>query len=149
MPQSDVQLDRIIETFEFLDDWEERFAYLIDLGKKLPSMEAADKNEANRVHGCQATVWLKPHLAAEDPPRLEFSAESDAFIVNGLIAILLSAYNGRSPREVAEYDVEGLLKRLGLEEHLSPTRRNGLHSMIGRIRELASHAANGTMEKPT
>ncbi|TVQ54648.1 MAG: SufE family protein [Phycisphaerales bacterium] len=149
MPQTDVQLDRIIETFEFLDDWEERFAYLIDLGKKLAPMDPADKNDANRVHGCQATVWLKPQITNDDPPRFEFSAESDAFIVNGLIAILLSAYNGRTPREVADYDAEGLLKRLGLEEHLSPTRRNGLHSMIGRIRELASHAANGTKEQST
>lgn len=142
MTQVDVQLDRIIETFEFLGDWEERFTYLIDLGKKLPSMDEADRNEANRVHGCQATVWLKAE-AVGNPPVMEFSAESDAFIVNGLIAILLSALNGKTPREVLDFDAPGLFTRLGLIEHLSPTRRNGLHSMIGRIREIAAAYAAG------
>lgn len=139
MTQVDVQLDRIIETFEFLGDWEERFTYLIDLGKKLPPMAEADRTDANLVHGCQATVWLKADLIG-DPLRMEFSAESDAFIVNGLIAILLSALNGKSPREVVEFDAPGLFTRLGLIEHLSPTRRNGLHSMIDRIREIAASA---------
>jgi cysteine desulfuration protein SufE len=140
MTQVDVQLDRIVETFEMLDDWEERYRFLIDLGKKLKPMNESDRTEENRVHGCQSQVWLTAKLHENNgyPPAMELSAESDAFIVNGLIAILLSACNGRTPREVIEFDAEGLFRRLDLVEHLSPTRRNGLHSMIGRIREVAA-----------
>lgn len=133
----DVHLDRIIEAFEVLDDWEDRYRYLIDLGKGLKPMDAADKVEANRVHGCQATVWLKASVSGDGT--LHLAAESDAFIVNGLIAILLSAFDQRRPSEVRAYDVKGLFDRLGLVEHLSPTRRNGLYAMIGRIHEIAQH----------
>lgn len=144
MTQTDAQLDRIIETFEILDDWEERYRFLIDLGKKLKPMTEADRTEANRVHGCQSQVWMTASLHKSNgcPSAMEFSAESDAFIVNGLISILLSAYNGRTPREAIEFDAEALFKRLDLVEHLSPTRRNGLHSMIGRIREIAAGYAS-------
>lgn len=135
MTQADVQIDRIIEAFEILDDWEERYRYLIDLGKKLKPMEAVDRVEANRVHGCQATVWLKARL--NDAGHLELAAESDAFVVNGLIAILLCAYDKSTPREILALDARGLFDRLGLVEHLSPTRRNGLYAMIGRIHEIA------------
>jgi cysteine desulfuration protein SufE len=140
MTQVDVQLDRIVETFEMLDDWEERYRFLIDLGKKLKPMSETERTDANRVHGCQSQVWMTANLRQRNgyPPAMELSAESDAFIVNGLIAILLSAYNGRTPREVIEFDAEGLFRQLDLVEHLSPTRRNGLHSMIGRIREIAA-----------
>jgi cysteine desulfuration protein SufE len=138
MTQIDVQLDHIIEGFEFLEDWEDRYRFLLDLGKKLPALDEADRTDTHKVHGCQSQVWMTAKVRDVDGrPAMEFSAESDAFIVNGLIAILLSAYNGKSPREVIEFDAEGLFKRLDLVEHLSPTRRNGLHSMIGRIREMA------------
>jgi len=132
-----------------LDDWEERYRFLIDLGKKLPPLDEADRTEANRVHGCQSQVWMKARLQRDNggPGAMEFSAESDAFIVNGLIAILLSAYNGRPPQDVIQFDAEGLFKRLGLVEHLSPTRRNGLHSMIGRIREIATGCAGAMNQK--
>lgn len=152
MTQVDTQLDHIVETFELLDDWEERYRFLIDLGKKLKPMDEADRTEENRVHGCQSQVWMTATLHRNSRPSaaMEFSAESDAFIVNGLIAILLSAYNGRTPREVIAYDVEQLFTRLDLIEHLSPTRRNGLHSMIGRIREIAAgYASEINQEKPT
>ena len=132
-------LDRIAGNFAALDDWEQRFGYLLDLGKKLPPMDAADRTDANRVHGCQATVFMKPRLVGA-PPHVHLSAWADAATVCGLITILLTMYSGKSPQEIASIDAESYFKKLGLEDHLSPTRRNGLHSMIQRIRAIAQHA---------
>lgn len=136
MTQVEVDIDRIIQTFEVLDDWEERYRYLLDLGKKLKPLDQTDRTEENRVHGCQATVWLKASMNEQGV--LELSAESDAFVVNGLIAILLSAFNGATPRTILEFDAPALFEQLGLIEHLSPTRRNGLHSMIRKIQHIAA-----------
>jgi cysteine desulfuration protein SufE len=132
-----LSLDRIAANFEALEDWEQRFSYLLDLGKKLPPMDIADQVEPNRVHGCQATVFLKPNIEGS-PPRLQFSAWADAPTVCGLIAILLTMYGGKTLDEVKSLDAEGYFRGLGLEEHLSPTRRNGLHAMIQRIRAIAA-----------
>lgn len=130
-------IDEITETFEFLGDWEERFAYLIDLGKKLPPMDERDIVDANRVSGCQASVWMKIDLdESTTPTRLSMNATSDAHIVNGLIAILLSLYAGKPVDQLGSVDPDGVLKTLELEDHLSPTRRNGLHAMISRIRAM-------------
>jgi len=136
-------IDELIENFEFLGDWEQRFTYLIDLGKRLPPMPEEDRNESTRVHGCQATVYMKDHVLPTDPPTLELSACADAHIVNGLIAILMSIYNGRTPDEAIDLDAESIFRRLDLVEHLSPTRRNGLHAMLTRIRALAATHTNG------
>lgn len=135
-------LERIAGNFAALDDWEQRFNYLLDLGKKLPPMDSADKTEPNRVHGCQATVYLKPRVdtAAAATSRINLSAWADAATVCGLITILLTMYSGKSPSEIAAIDAESYFTKLGLEEHLSPTRRNGLHSMISRIRAIAQQA---------
>lgn len=138
MNQSIPAIQEIEDTFEFLGDWEERFTYLIDLGKKLPEMPEADRVEANRVHGCQATVWLKADL--DDDNRLSLRAVSDAHIVNGLIAIMLSLYDGTTPAEARAIDAKAVVDRLGLSEHLSPTRRNGLWAMIERIAALTANA---------
>ena len=135
--EQEKQAEELVEMFELLDDWEDRYRFIIDLGKQLPPMPAEQKVEPNRVHGCQATVYLAPHVVEGEPPRIQFLAESDAAIVNGLIAILQRVYSGHSPREILDYDIEALLQRLGLEEHLSPTRRNGLHEMVKRIRTIA------------
>lgn len=134
---ADMTLDELVESFELLGDWESRFGYLIDLGKQLPPMDAADKSEANRVHGCQAQVWLK--LMPDDDGRIQIIADSDAFIVRGLIAVLLAIYNGRSAEEIANIDGPGELGRLDLAAHLSPTRKNGLFAMVQRIHELAAN----------
>lgn len=134
------EVEEIREDFELLEDWEDRFQYVIDLGKKLPPLPPEDVNEANRVHGCQASVWLvmdPPEAGQNGEPRVHLRAISDAHIVNGLIAIVLSLFNGKTPREVLQTDAEGFVRGLGLEEHLSPTRRNGLHAMLRRVRELA------------
>jgi cysteine desulfuration protein SufE len=136
-----LNLDRIAANFESLEDWEQRFSYLLDLGKKLPPMDAADRVEPNRVHGCQATVFLKPDIEGS-PPRLQFSAWADAPTVCGLIAILLTMYSGKTLDEVKSLDAESYFRGLGLEEHLSPTRRNGLHAMIQRIRAIAASLLN-------
>ena len=138
-PATSLNLDKIAANFELLDDWEDRFTYLIELGRKLPAMHEADKTEANRVHGCLATVYMKPTLHT-NPARVELSAAADAATVCGLIAILLTMYSGKSPGEILGIDAEGYFARLGLEDHLSPTRRNGLHSMISRIRSIAQAA---------
>jgi len=149
---SDLTTEDLQANFELLGDWEERFGYVIDLGRKLPEMDPADMNEATRVHGCQSQVWMKAELSDERPPRMRFVARSDAHIVNGLIAILMTLYNGKTPRGVLETDAEGFLKTLDLEEHLSPTRRNGLHAMLKRIAALAAEAgasAGGTNKEAT
>ncbi len=128
-------MDELVENFELLGDWESRFAYLIDLGKALPPMDEADKCEDNRVHGCQAQVWMKFDPEAEG--KITISADSDAFIVKGLIAVLLLIYSGKSAREILNTDGSAVLSKLQLAEHLSPTRKNGLFHMVQRIRELA------------
>ena len=132
-------MDELIENFELLGDWESRFAYLIDLGKALPPMDEVDKCEDNRVHGCQAQVWMKFDPEAEG--KITISADSDAFIVKGLIAVLLLIYSGKSAREILNTDGSSVLSKLQLGEHLSPTRKNGLFHMVQRIHELAEKEA--------
>jgi cysteine desulfuration protein SufE len=131
-------LEKLISNFELLDDWESRYAYLIDLGRQLPSLPDSDKTEENRVHGCQAMVWLKMEPDPQQPQLLRMRADSDAFIVRGLIAVLQLLYNGRIPEDILATDAKSILGKLGLDQHLSPTRRNGLFSMVQRIRTLAS-----------
>lgn len=131
-------LDQLTANFEALGDWEERYAYLIDLGKKLPGLPEAEKVEANRVRGCQAMVWLRLQPDPQRPGALQMRADSDAFIVRGLIAVLQLVYDGRTPAEILQTDAKSILGRLGLDNHLSPTRKNGLFSMVERIRALAA-----------
>jgi cysteine desulfuration protein SufE len=130
-------LEKLISNFELLGDWEERYGYLIDLGKKLPGLPDAEKNEDNRVHGCQAMVWMIMEPDPEHPGALRFRADSDAFIVRGLIAVLQLIFNGRTPDEILKADAKSTLSQLGLDKHLSPTRKNGLFAMVERIRTLA------------
>ena len=135
MPTAPPTIDEIRENFDFLETWEDRFQYLIDLGKKLPPFPDDWKDEAHRVHGCQSNVWLNLDVNAQE--QIELDAVSDAHIVNGLIAIVRAQYHGTPADAAVSADTEALLRELGLETHLSPTRRNGVHAMIGRIRELA------------
>ena len=134
MPSTLPTIDEIRENFEFLEAWEDRFQYLIDLGRKLPPYPEELKDEAHKVLGCQSNVWL--NIKLDDDDRVDLDAVSDAHIVNGLIAIVHAQYDGLRPEEAAAADTEALLRELGLETHLSPTRRNGLHAMIQRVREL-------------
>jgi len=136
-------LDDLKFNFDMLGDWEERFTYLLDLGHKLPAMDEADKVESNRVHGCQSTVYLKPIVHRNGETTIEFQAESDAHIVNGLIAILKMLFDRQTPETVLETDEQQVFGELGLLEHLSPTRRNGLSAMIRRMREVAETVKRG------
>lgn len=122
------------------DGWEERYPFLIDLGRKLPPLDASEKVEANRVHGCQSNVWLVAQSKPADhgDPVIEFKADSDSSIVKGLIAILRRIYSGRTSREILSFDIEAFLARLGLDSHLSMSRRNGLNGMVTRIKTVAA-----------
>jgi cysteine desulfuration protein SufE len=126
----------LIEEFQFFDNWMDRYQYLIDLGRKLPPFPEDYKTEAYRLHGCQSQVWLKSELRGE---RLEFQAISDSAIVSGLIAILMRVYNGRRAQEILSTPPR-FVQALGLDEHLSPTRSNGLRAMIRAITEAAAAA---------
>ncbi|WP_101674347.1 SufE family protein [Alloalcanivorax mobilis] len=135
-----VTADDVIEDLEFLDDWEERYRYIIDLGKQIPSMPEALRTEERFVRGCQSQVWLVTEYdQAED--RLYLAVESDALIVRGLAAMVLIALNRKTPAEVAAYDMEAFFERVDLIRHLSPTRGNGLRSMVARVKHEASALA--------
>jgi len=139
----DVTIDELFEDFEDLPDWDERCDYLIDLGFEVPKLPDEAKTDENKVHGCQSNVWLVSELKPATPPTIEFIANSDAIIVNGLIAVLMALYSGKTPQEILEIDPKDVFTKLGLERHLSSQRRNGLYSMVERIRRLAIEGAAG------
>ena len=130
--------DEIAETFEFLDDWEERYRHVIELGKAMPPLDDSLKVPALKVQGCASQVWLRPMI---DGGRFDFQGDSDAMIVRGLIAVLHALYSGVPLAEVARIDASAELGRLGLNEHLSSQRSNGLRAMVQRIREEAASRA--------
>ena len=132
----------IAENLTFLDDWEERYRYLIELGQALPKLEAAEKSAENKVHGCVSQVWLVADRQQQDGRTiLSYRGESDAMIVQGLVAVLLTLYSGRPAVEIAQTDALAEFDRLGLREHLTTQRSNGLVAMVNRIREEAAAAA--------
>ena len=128
-------VDELIENFELLDDWEERYRYIIDLGKKLPGLSTEDKTDEALVPGCISRVWL--HCEPGEGDELRFRADSDAIIVKGLVAIVLGLHDGRSAGEILALDLNDLFDRLDLGNHVSANRRNGFVSMLGRIRAYA------------
>ncbi|MFN6925864.1 MAG: SufE family protein [Tabrizicola sp.] len=130
--------EEIAETFEFLDDWEDRYRHVIELGKAMPPMDDSFKVPALKVQGCASQVWLRPII---ENGRFDFQGDSDAMIVRGLIAVLHALYAGLPVEEVAKVDAAAELGRLGLNEHLSSQRSNGLRAMVERIRETASSAS--------
>ena len=136
-----MNVDELVESFEQLGPWEERYRYLIELGRKLPPLPEAERTEANKVRGCMSQVWLAAQATAGPSPRLELRGDSDAHIVKGLIALLFKLYENRTPREMVELDVKAVFERLGLENHITMNRRNGFYSMVERIRALAEGAA--------
>lgn len=124
----------LIDDFQYLDTWEDRYQYIIDLGRRLPFMEAALKTETSRVSGCMSKVWL---LLFEREGKVYFRADSDALIVRGLIAIVAQLFNGRSKQEILDTDVGKIFHKLGLDKNLASTRRNGIASVIEKIRHRA------------
>ena len=130
-----MDLAELKETFEFFDDWEDKYRFVIDLGKELPDIAEQDKTEENLIRGCQSQVWLTH--SQDENGALAFNLDSDAFIVRGLISIVLCAFNSKKPEEILQFDIDGLFGDLELLEHLSQTRGNGLRAMIARIQAIA------------
>lgn len=139
---NDINADDVVETLTFLDDWEDRYRYIIDLGKQLPAFPEDMQSEARLVRGCQSQVWLETRYDP-DADKLIMAVDSDALIVRGLAAIVLAALNSKSPRDVLNYDMEDYFGRIDLLRHLSPIRGNGLRAMVQRIRETAAVYAGG------
>jgi cysteine desulfuration protein SufE len=135
-------IDEIIENFALLDEWDDRYRYVIELGRTLTPLPESDHVEENKVRGCASQVWLVTHVKPDGAggPMLTFEADSDAHIVRGLIAILFALYSGKTAREILGTDAQALFDRLGLRENLTPQRSNGLRSMVERIRADADAA---------
>lgn len=131
--------DDIVDTLSFFDDWEDRYKYIIDLGKELPPMPESLHTEERKIRGCQSQVWIDTQM---EHGRLQLAVDSDAFIVKGLLGIVLAAYNNKTPAEVLAFDIDGYFDSLDLLQHLSPTRGNGLRAMVARIRDIAGAAAS-------
>lgn len=136
---TDITAASILEDLEFFDDWEDRYRYIIDLGKKLPAMPEALKTEANFVHGCQSQVWIHADYDAASK-QLNFLVDSDAHIVRGLAAMVMAAFNRQSPQAILDFDVDAYFGQTQLIQHLSPTRGNGLKSMVKKIHQAARQA---------
>jgi cysteine desulfuration protein SufE len=132
----------IIDNFSVLDDWDDRYRYLIELGRELPPLAEAAHNDANKVQGCASQVWLDTRVRPNGAsgPVLTFAGDSDAHIVRGLIAILFAIYSGEAAKDILASDALALFERLGLREHLTPQRSNGFRSMVERIRSDARAA---------
>jgi len=133
-------IQTIRDDFSLLDAWEDRYRYVIELGEALPAFPDSERIPANKVPGCVSQVWLTTQVGAGDDPLLTFQGDSDAHIVRGLVAIMLALFSGRGASEILRTDAEATLKELGLDEHLSPQRANGLRSMVKRIRRDAEAA---------
>jgi cysteine desulfuration protein SufE len=137
------KIDEIIDDFELLDDWEDRYRYLIELGQNLTPLDEIDYNDANKVRGCVSQVWLKTQIEDGqngDNPHLLFTGDSDAHIVRGLISVLFAMFSGQTARDILTIDAAQTLRRLALDEHLTPQRSNGLAAMVKRIRHEAAVA---------
>ncbi len=134
--------EEIADTFEFLDDWEDRYRHVIELGRAMPELDESLRVPATKVQGCASQVWIVPRIDGQGPTaRFDFQGDSDAMIVRGLIAVLHALYSGLTVQEVGRVDAPAELARLGLDQHLSSQRSNGLKAMVGRIRATAAEAA--------
>jgi cysteine desulfuration protein SufE len=127
-------IDTIKSDFEFLDDWEDRYRYIIELGREIQPLADSEKSAANKVDGCASQVWLVSKQLSTSPVMLAFHGDSDAHIVRGLVAIITAAFSGKTPEEITSLDADDLLQTLGLNAHLSQQRSNGLRAMVKRIK---------------
>ena len=132
---TDITTDDILDTLGFFDDWEERYKYIIDLGKQLPAMPDAKKIDEHLIRGCQSQVWIDHGIV---DGKLMLEADSDAHIVKGLLGVVLAAYNGKTPADASAFDIEGYFAEIDLIKHLSPTRGNGIRAMVQKIQEIAA-----------
>lgn len=134
------KIQTILDDFEFLEDWDDRYRYLIELGDSLEPMDEQEKTADTRVQGCVSQVWIRTERGAEPDPVLTFRGDSDAHIVRGLIAIVLALFSGQRASSILETDETGIFERMRLGEHITPQRSNGLRSMVNRIKQEAASA---------
>lgn len=129
--------NEILDDLEFLDDWEQRYQYIIDLGKALPGLPEEQRKDEYLVRGCQSNVWL---ISEEKGDKLLFHVDSDAVIVQGLLTLVMAGYHDKTPEQILAFDIDQYFKQLDLENHITPTRGNGLRAIVGKIRQLAQTA---------
>ncbi len=134
-------LERIAETFEFFEDWEDRYLYLTELGRRVPALPEACKVPENQVHGCVSNVWIVADRDDSPTPRVSFRADSDTPVIKGILAILLAVYSGKSADDIDGVDADGIFAQLGIYDHLSPNRHVGVYAMIEKIRAIAKTTA--------
>ena len=138
---SHIDLDEIVDNFEMLDDWEDRYRYLIELGRELEPLPDVAHNDANKVRGCASQVWLETNVARDGgEPRIAFKGDSDAHIVRGLIRLVFAVYSGHTTVEILATDIQPLFEKLGFSAHLTPQRSNGVRAMVERIKSDARAA---------
>ena len=136
-----MDLETILDNFEFLDDWEDKYRYVIELGRTMPEFPETNQTAENKVEGCVSQVWLIKTISGEaNDPIISYSGDSDAHIVKGLVVIVLVALSGRKASEIKDLDTDALFKQIGLNERLTPLRSNGLNSMVQRIKTDAASA---------
>ena len=136
-----MDVQQIIDTFELLPDWDDRYEFITELGHKLAPFPEADKTDQNLVRGCTTRTWLTGHLSAGEPPVVEYRAEAEGTLVRGLVVLLLVPFQGKTPQEVLATDPSDFIGKLGLEEHLSPNRRVGMFAFIDRLKAIARACA--------
>lgn len=129
--------EEIIDDLAFFDDWEQRYQYIIDLGKSIPGLSEEQRTPDRLVKGCQSNVWL---ISETKDGKILFDVDSDAVIVQGLLALVLAAYNHKTPKQILDFDINGYFEALDLERHITPTRGNGLRAIVGKIQEQARQA---------
>ena len=138
---ADAVIDQLASNFDFFDDWEQRYEYITELGDKLGDLPESDRSDATKVHGCMSNVYITGDL--DDDGILHYRAECDTAVIRGVIALLLKVYTGRTPREALDIDADSFFDRLGLFDHLSPTRHVGVYAIVERIRAVAAEHMTG------
>ena len=136
-------LDELHEAFEFLEDWEDRYRFIMDLGRKLPPLPEEERIDENLVHGCQSTVWVSATAPGGPAAPIVLHADSDSDLVKGLAAMVIIMLSGKGPADVATCDIDAGFERFGLHSHLSPTRSNGLHGMVRQVKSRAAVLSSG------
>ena len=139
-----MDMQRIIETFEFLPDWNERYEFIDELGHKLAPMREEDKVDENLVKGCNTRTWLTGRVRDADPPVMEYRADAEGTLVRGIVMLLLTPFQGKTPEEVLATDPSEYIGKLGLEEHLSPNRRLGMYAFLDRVKAIARECMAGS-----
>lgn len=138
-----MSIESLIDDFSFLESWEDRYKYLIELGNKLPRFDDEQKQEEWKIHGCQSQVWIIPHFSERN---VSFEGDSDAIIVRGIIAVVLEIFKDKSAQEILDIDVEEIFDMMGLREHITPNRRSGMLSMVDKIKHYAAQALKAKNE---